>query len=88
MLIEKLKEMEHEGYQYEGAESSFELIVMKVLGKYHPFFELKDFKVIVSEPSSANEHNSTAMIKVKVGEQEEITAAEGDGPVNALDNAH
>ena len=87
MVLEKLKEMEHEGYQYEGAESSFELIVMKVLGKYHPFFELKDFKVIVSEPAAANECNSSAMIKVKVGDQEEITAAEGDGPVNALDNA-
>lgn len=87
LILEKLKEMEHEGYQYEGAESSFELIVMKVLGKYHPFFELKDFKVIVSEPATTNERNSSAMIKVKVGEQEEITAAEGDGPVNALDNA-
>ena len=86
-ILEKLKEMEHEGYQYEGAESSFELIVMKVLGKYHPYFELKDFKVIVNEPSNANERNSSAMIKVMVGDQEEITAAEGDGPVNALDNA-
>ncbi len=86
-VLEKLKEMEHEGYQYEGAESSFELIVRKVLGKYHPSFELKDFKVIVNEPAAATERNSSAMIKVKVGEQEEITAAEGDGPVNALDNA-
>ncbi len=85
-VLEKLKEMEHEGYQYEGAESSFELIVMKVLGKYHPFFELKDFKVIVNEPA-VNERNSSAMIKVRVDDQEEITAAEGDGPVNALDNA-
>jgi len=87
IILDKLKEMEHEGYQYEGAESSFELIVMKVLGKYHPFFELKDFKVIVNEPAASNERNSSAMIKVKVGDQEEITAAEGDGPVNALDNA-
>ncbi len=86
-IIEKLKEMEHNGYQYEGAESSFELIVRKVLGKYHPSFELKDFKVIVNEPAKGNEYNSSAMIKVKVGDQEEITAAEGDGPVNALDNA-
>ena len=86
-VLEKLKEMEHEGYQYEGAESSFELIVRKVLGKYQPSFELKDFKVIVNEPAAATECNSSAMIKVKVGEQEEITAAEGDGPVNALDNA-
>ena len=87
LIIEKLKEMEHAGYQYEGAESSFELIVRKVLGKYQPSFELKDFKVIVNEPVKANERNSSAMIKVKVGDQEEITAAEGEGPVNALDNA-
>jgi len=87
IILDKLKEMEHEGYQYEGAESSFELIIRKILGKYRPSFELKDFKVIVSEPVQATERNSSAMIKVKVGDQEEITAAEGDGPVNALDNA-
>ncbi len=85
-ILEKLKEMEYEGYQYEGAESSFELIVRKILGKYHPFFELREFKVIVNEPT-INDVNSTAMIKVRVGDQEEITAADGDGPVNALDNA-
>ncbi len=87
IILQKLKEMEYEGYQYEGAESSFELIIMKVLGKYHPFFELEDFKVIVNEPTTSCKRNSSAMIKVKVGEQVEITAAEGDGPVNALDNA-
>ena len=86
-ILDKLKEMEHQGYQYEGAESSFELIIRKMLGKYKPFFELKDFKVIVSEPAKRGECNSSAMIKVKVGDQEEITAAEGIGPVNALDNA-
>lgn len=86
LVLEKLKEMEYEGYQYEGAESSFELIIRKLLGKYHPFFELRDFKVIVNEPTM-NSVNSSAMIKIRVGEQEEITAAEGDGPVNALDNA-
>lgn len=85
-ILSKLKEMEYQGYQYEGAESSFELIIMKLLGKYHPFFELKEFKVIVDEPN-VSDVNSSAMIKIKVGEQEEITAAEGDGPVNALDNA-
>ena len=85
-ILAKLKDMEYQGYQYEGAESSFELIIMKLLGKYHPFFELKEFKVIVDEPN-VSDVNSSAMIKIKVGEQEEITAAEGDGPVNALDNA-
>lgn len=86
LILKKLKEMEYEGYQYEGAEGSFELIVRKILGKYHPFFELGEFKVIVNEPST-NVVNSAAMIKIKVDDQEEITAAEGDGPVNALDNA-
>lgn len=86
-ILDKLKEMEHQGYQYEGAESSFELIIRKMLGKYKPFFELKDFKVIVSEPAKPGECNSSAMIKVRVGDQVEITAAEGIGPVNALDNA-
>ncbi|MGE5614061.1 MAG: citramalate synthase [Bacillota bacterium] len=86
-IIEKLKEMEHKGYQYEGAESSFELIIRKILGKYRPSFELKGFKVIVNEPAGSGESNSSAMIKVKVGDEEEITAAEGSGPVNALDNA-
>ena len=85
-IIDRLKELEHEGYQFESAESSFELVVRKLLGKYRPFFELKEFKVIVTEPAAAGAANSSAMIKIRVGELEEITAAEGDGPVNALDN--
>jgi len=85
-IIDRLKELEHEGYQFETAESSFELVVRKLLGKYRPFFELKEFKVIVNEPS-VNGVNSLAMIKISVGEQDEITAAAGDGPVNALDKA-
>ncbi len=85
-IIERLKELEYEGYQYEGAESSFELVIRKMLGKYRPFFELKEFKVIVNEPV-VNSVNSAAMIKILVGDQTEITAAEGDGPVNALDKA-
>ena len=85
-IIDKLKELEHKGYQFEGAESSFELVIRKELGKYKPFFDLEHFKVIVSEPSGDN-FSSSAMIKVKVDGVEEITADEGDGPVNALDKA-
>ncbi|MCL2741547.1 MAG: citramalate synthase [Oscillospiraceae bacterium] len=86
-VTERLKELEHEGYQYEGAEESFELVIRKVLGNYKPFFTLREFKVIVSEPS-VSELNASAMIKVGVeGEEDEITAAEGEGPVNALDVA-
>lgn len=85
-ILDRLKALEHEGYQFETAESSFELVVRKLLGKYRPFFELKEYKVIIQEPA-INGVNSSAVIKICVGDQEEITAAEGDGPVNALDNA-
>jgi 2-isopropylmalate synthase len=85
-VLDRLKELEHEGYQFEAAENSFELVVRRLLGRYQPFFELKEFKVIVNEPS-VNGVNSSAMIKIRVGDQEELTAAEGDGPVNALDKA-
>ncbi|MEZ5619284.1 MAG: alpha-isopropylmalate synthase regulatory domain-containing protein, partial [Rhodocyclaceae bacterium] len=60
--------------------------VRKILGKYKPFFELIEFKVMVNEPA-INGMNSSAMIKIRVGDEVEITAAEGDGPVNALDKA-
>lgn len=86
VILEKLKELEFKGYQYEGAESSFELVIRKVLGKYQQFFELGEFKVVVNEPSVSSA-NSSAMIKIKVDGQNEITADEGDGPVNALDKA-
>jgi 2-isopropylmalate synthase len=85
LIVERLKELEHEGYQFESAESSFELVVRKILGKHQPFFELKEFKVIVKEPSGDG-INSSAIIKIAVNGQVELTAAEGDGPVNALDN--
>jgi 2-isopropylmalate synthase len=85
-IIERLKQLEHEGYHFEAAEQSFELVVRKMLGKYTPFFELVEFKVMVNEPS-VNGMNSSAMIKIRVGDEVEITAAEGDGPVNALDKA-
>jgi len=85
-IMKKLKQMEFEGYQYEAAEASFELLIRKILGIYNPLFELIEFKVIVNEPS-ANNVNSAAMIKIKVDNQYEIAADEGDGPVDAIDGA-
>ncbi len=85
-IVDRLKELEHEGYQFESAESSFELVVRKLLGKFQPSFELKAFKVIVHEPT-ADGVNSSALIKIAVNGEDEITAAEGDGPVNAIDKA-
>lgn len=86
MILNKLKELEFEGYQYEGAESSFEIVIRKLLGQYQPFFTLENFKLITSMPQSPT-MNSTAIIKIHVGERTELTASEGDGPVNALDRA-
>ncbi len=86
MIMDRLKELEHMGYQFEGAESTFELVIRKQLGKYKPFFELEHFKIIGEQPSQS-EYSSSALIKVKVDGKCEITAAEGDGPVNALDKA-
>ena len=85
-IIQKLKELEHEGYQFEGAESSFELIIRKQLGKYKPFFELEKFKLMTEQPDRGGQ-SASALIKIKVDGVSEITAAEGDGPVHALDRA-
>ena len=71
LIVDRLKELEHEGYQYEGAECSFELVISKILGKYQPFFDLNEFKVIKMNP--VNSINSSAMIKIG-REQAEITA--------------
>ncbi|MFC2061548.1 citramalate synthase [Elusimicrobiota bacterium] len=85
-LLKKIKELEDFGYQYEGAEASFELLMKKETGKYRKFFDLKGFRVI-SESDDNGKLRSEATIKVKVKGIEEHTAAEGEGPVNALDNA-
>ncbi|MGI6623381.1 MAG: citramalate synthase [Clostridiaceae bacterium] len=85
-IVQKLKELEHQGYQFEGAESTFELIIRKQLGKYKPFFELEKFKLMTEQPDKAGK-SASALIKVKVDGVSEITAAEGHGPVHALDKA-
>ena len=87
-LLSSLKAREYEGYQFEGAEGSFELMVKKALGEHTPFFELLGCRVII-EKRQTKEHPvmSEATIMVKVGDVVEHTAAIGEGPVNALDNA-
>lgn len=87
LIIERLKELEHEGYQFEGAESTFELIIRKHLGKYKPFFLLENFKTMGEKPSVDSQFSAYAMVKVNVEGQSKMAAAEGDGPVNALDKA-
>ncbi len=86
-IIDKLKELEHIGYQFEGAESTFELVIRKQLGKYTPFFVLENFTTMGRQPVKDSATNSAAIIKIKVDGKTEMTAAEGNGPVNALDKA-
>jgi 2-isopropylmalate synthase len=87
-IIEELKTLEFKGYQFEAAESTFELIIRKKLGKFKPFFNLLHFNVIGDHSSTdKKQYTSTAVIKIEVNGQETMSAAEGDGPVNALDSA-
>ena len=86
-IMAKLKELEHEGYQFEGAEASFELLIRKLLGRYKPFFALDEYKIICEQPFSSEGFSSSAMIQIKVSGEKEITASQGDGPVNAIDRA-
>jgi len=85
-IIDRLKQLEHEGYQFESADSSFELMVRRFLGKDHQFFEVKRFTVLCEEHWQ-EDYSASAIVKVKVDGIEEVIAAEGDGPVNALDKA-
>jgi 2-isopropylmalate synthase len=86
VVVEKLKEMEHDGYQFEGAEGSFELLFDKLVHHSKEFFELDGFRLI-TEKKGVNEPYSEAVIKLRVDGKEEHTAAEGVGPVSALDRA-
>ncbi len=85
-IIEKLKRLEYEGYQFEAAEGSFELLMREAMGEHNPFFHLEGFRVIVEKKGDLPTL-SEATIKVRVGDEVVHTAAEGDGPVHALDRA-
>ncbi len=85
-LIQNIKEMEFKGYQFEGAEASLELVLKKNTGEFKPYFSVDSFKIL-SERSAQGETLSEAMIKIRVEDKMVHTAAEGNGPVNALDNA-
>ncbi len=93
-VLEQIKALEQQGFQYEGAEASFELLVRRTAPDYRSPFELVDFMVVVEKHRrapivSARQEDmlSEAMVKVRVGDKVIHTAAEGNGPVNALDAA-
>lgn len=85
-IIQTIKEMEHRGYQYEAAEASFELLVKKSVGHLKEFFKVEHFKIFV-ENNGGDSFTTEAIVKLRVNDHEVLTAAEGNGPVNALDRA-
>jgi 2-isopropylmalate synthase len=86
-ILDNIKEMENRGYQFEGAEASFELLMKRALGTHKKFFTVIGFRVIDEKRHEEHRPISEATIMMKVGGKFEHTAAEGNGPVNALDNA-
>ncbi|MBW6508379.1 MAG: citramalate synthase [Desulfuromonadales bacterium] len=86
-ILEQIKELENQGYQFEGAEASFELLMLKAMGKLKQYFHITAFRVIDTLRESDQCPVSEATIKVKVGGRIEHMAADGNGPVNALDRA-
>jgi 2-isopropylmalate synthase len=85
-IVDKIKTMEDQGYQFDAAEGSLELLIKKETGQFEEPFTLESFRVTI-EKNRSGPSASQATIKISVGDVDEITAAEGDGPVNALDNA-
>jgi len=85
-LLKNLQMKEHEGYQFEAADASFELFMKRALKKYKPFFKLEGFKVN-TEKRFDGKMFAEASVRLKIDKNEEFSAAEGDGPVDALDSA-
>ena len=86
-IVKRMKKLEWEGFAYEGAEASFELLVLKILDKKPHYFDVLGFRVIGDNFDEQKEINTEASIKLNIDGQILHTVSEGDGPVNALDKA-
>jgi 2-isopropylmalate synthase len=86
-ILQRLKELESEGYQFEAAEASFDLLMREALGKRQQFFEIKGFQVHCDLVEGRTNTNALATVKLTVNGQDILEAAEGNGPVAALDRA-
>ncbi len=87
LITEELKRLEHEGYQFEAADASFELLIKKLVRDYKPHFKVVLYKTTDDFPSSGGKLQASAMVQVEVGGLTETAASLGNGPVNALDAA-
>jgi 2-isopropylmalate synthase len=86
-ILQNLKELEEQGYEFEAAEASFELLIRKHLKTYQPFFHLQDYYCSFHRDGLRDYQSCSATVKLRVDGLQEHTVAEGDGPVNALDAA-
>ena len=84
-LLQRVKQLEHEGYMFEGAEASFEILARKALGSFEDPFQLINFRTINRKSAEGTEVE--AIVKLDVNGFVYHTVADGDGPVNALDAA-
>ena len=86
-LTKRLKELEHEGFQFEGADGSFEVLARKYLAPYQPFFKVEYYKFIGEDEDRDTGLSAYGTVKVDVDGRKQVTGGEGDGPVHALDQA-
>lgn len=86
-VLEKVQDLENAGYQFEAADASFELLLRREIGRYHDFFRLDHYRTVVLRSSAEPDAISEATVKLRVNGVVEHQVAEGDGPVNALDQA-
>ena len=86
-IVNELKELENQGYQYEAAEASFELLMRRAMGLQKEYFRLEGLRVMNNKYQMDRPPLTEATIRLYVGDQEVHTASMGDGPVNALDRA-
>jgi 2-isopropylmalate synthase len=86
-LVARLKELEHLGYAFEGAEASFRLLARRMRGEHRPFFDLHGYSVFIDKRTGDDAPRCEATVRLSVHGVSSHTAALGDGPVNALDRA-
>ena len=84
-MLDRVQDLENEGYQFEAAEASFVLLVERLAGRHRPSFERLGYRVTVENGPDGPVTEAT--VKVRIGDRIEHTVSEGDGPVNALDGA-
>jgi len=88
-VLQEVKRLEHEGYEFESAEASFELLILRILGRHKPLFELDEYKCdfLRSGNPGGDWNKCTAMVQIRINGKEVHKQGHGDGPVNALDAA-